>query len=213
MSKKIHVVPQVLSHFNRVSSCLGPQGTSRNVKEAKLSRPKCCYLNCNRRWFEMIYDHTRVYIVYHLFEHRWRSRDIYIYQFGFVRVALYTAVVLDSTGFQGSQVGWTLDSWKLQERRSDIHWPTRNMLQLLWVFVQRFCRSEGLKGQMWLLAHPLCWYLCCSFRWPLLINPCYESLIILIPTQSWVLYDCLQVFKSIAHKAVMAVYIFFCLHW
>ena len=124
---------------------------------------------------------------------------IYIYQFGFVRVALYTAVVLDSTGFQGSQVGWTLDSWKLQERRSDIHWPTRNMLQLLWVFVQRFCRSEGLKGQMWLLAHPLCWYLCCSFRWPLLINPCYESLIILIPTQSWVLYDCLQVFKSIAH--------------
>ena len=130
------------------------------------------------RWFEMIYD-LRV-CVYSLSPF-WTWLKIKIYQFGFVRVALYTAVVFDSTGFQGSQVGWISDSWKLQERRSDIHWPTRNMLQLLWVFVQRICRSEGLKDQMWLLAHRVCWYLCCSFRRPLLINPCYESLITLIP--------------------------------
>ena len=50
----------------------------------------------------MIYDHTRVYIVYHHFE---TSLKIKIYQLGFVRVALYTAAVLDSTGFEGSQVG------------------------------------------------------------------------------------------------------------
>ena len=151
MSTKIHVVPQVLSHFNRVSSCLGPQGTSRNAKEAKLSRPKC--------WFELqhevVWNDLWSYTCVYSLSPFWTSLKIKIYQLGFVRVALYTAAVLDSTGFEGSQVGWTSDSWKLQERRSDIHWPTRNMLQLLWVFVQRFCRSEGLKDQMWLLAHPL----------------------------------------------------------
>ena len=36
----------------------------------------------------------------------------------------------------------------------------------------------------------------------------FDTMNPLITTQSWVLYDCLQVFKSIAHKAAMAVYLF-----